>query len=129
MGGRNKDRATRVSSLANEEPLVVVEAGIDIVGEVVGEDHGDGRGGMVREGETPLCRSRYRSVYKGALGAENRDVGCDRGIGGHWGLKVFLSRGSDKHVVGVYSNVFMEWSEEKSVEDFLGDLGRSGRHC
>ena len=35
MCGGNKDRATRVSSLTNEEPLVVVKAGVDIMREVV----------------------------------------------------------------------------------------------
>ena len=35
MSGWNEDRATRMSSLANEEPLVVVKAGVDIVWEVI----------------------------------------------------------------------------------------------
>jgi hypothetical protein len=35
MRGWNKDRATRVSSVANEEPLVVVEASVDIMGKVI----------------------------------------------------------------------------------------------
>ena len=35
LRGGDKDRATGVSALANEEPLVVVKAGVDIVGEVI----------------------------------------------------------------------------------------------
>ena len=35
MCGGDKDRATRVSSLTNEEPLVVMKACVDIVREVV----------------------------------------------------------------------------------------------
>ena len=41
MGGRDKDRATGMSSLANEEPLMVVEAGVDIMGKVIRKDCGD----------------------------------------------------------------------------------------
>ena len=35
MRGGDKDRAMGVSSLANEEPLMVMKARIDVVGEVV----------------------------------------------------------------------------------------------
>ena len=35
MSGWNEDRATGMSPLANEEPLVVVKAGVDIVWEVI----------------------------------------------------------------------------------------------
>ena len=111
MGGRDKDGAARVSSLANEEPLVVVETGVDIVREVVGKDCGDSRGGVVGEGKTPLRRSGCRSVCKGAFGAEDRDVGRAWGSGGHRGAEVFATRGSDKHVVGIDGNVFVEWGE------------------
>ena len=128
MRGGNKDRTTGVSSLANEEPVVVVKAGIDIVREVVGEDRGDGRGSMVREGKTPLRRSRCRSICKGTSGAEDRDVGCDRGVGSHQGSEVFAARRSDKHVVGIDGDIFMKWGEEESVEYLLRDLGGSGRH-
>ena len=114
--------------MANEEPLLVVKAGIDIVGEVVGKDRGDGRDGVVREGETPLCRSRYGSVCKEAAGAEDRDVSRDRGISGHRGSEVLVTRRGGKHVVGIDGNVFVKWGEEESVEDFLRDLGGSGRH-
>ena len=58
----DKDRATGVLSLTNEEPLVVVKAGIDIVWEVVGEDCSDSCYSVVRERETALRRSRGGSV-------------------------------------------------------------------
>ena len=128
MCGGDKDRATRMSSLTNEEPLVVVESGVDIVWEVVGKNRGDSRNGMIGEGEAPLRRGGCRSVLKRAFSAENRDVGRSRGSGGHRGSEVFTSRGSDEDVVGVNSDILMEWSEEESVEDFLGDVGRCGRH-
>ena len=35
VGRWDKDRATGMPSLANEEPLVVVKVGIDIMGEVI----------------------------------------------------------------------------------------------
>ena len=59
---RDKDRTARVSSLANEEPLEVVESGIDVVGEVVRQDGCDGSDGVVRKGKTSLCRSRDQGV-------------------------------------------------------------------
>jgi hypothetical protein len=34
-GGRDEDRTTGMSSLADEEPLVVVEAGVNIMGKVI----------------------------------------------------------------------------------------------
>ena len=128
MRGGDEDCAAGMSSLTNEEPLVVMEACVDIVWEVVREDCGDSRGGMIRKGETPLCRRGCGSVCKGSFSAEHRDVSGDWGSGVHRGSKVFASRGGDKNVVGVYGNVFVERGEEESVEDFLGDLGRSGRH-
>ena len=67
----DKDRATRVSSLANEEPLVVVKAGVDIVGEIVGEDCGDSCDGMVGERETALRGDGHGSVCKGTFGTED----------------------------------------------------------
>ena len=42
MRGGDKNRATRVSSLTDEEPLMVVKARVDIVGEIIREDRGDG---------------------------------------------------------------------------------------
>ena len=126
--GGNKDRVTRVSSLATEEPLVIMEASIDVVREVVGKDCGDSRDGVIREGETSLCRGGCRSVCEGTFGAKDRDISRDRGTSGHRGLEVFAARRGDKDIVGVNCNVFMERGEEESVEDFLSDLGRSGRH-
>jgi hypothetical protein len=117
-----------MSSLANEEPLVVVKACIDIVWEVIGEDCGDGRYSVVREGETSLCRGRRGSVRQRTFGVEDGYIGHDRGIGSHRGSEVFASRGSDEDVVGVNGNVLVERGKEESIEDFLGDLGRSGRH-
>ena len=129
MCGGDKDRATRVLSLSNKEPLVVVKARIDIVWEVIREDCSNGRGGVVRKGEAPLRRGRCGGVRKGTLGAENRDISCDWSSDVHWGSKVFTMGRGDKDVVGVNSNVLVKRSEEESVEDFLGDLGGSGRHC
>ena len=44
------------------------------------------------------------------------------------GSKVFVARRGDENVIGIHGNIFVERGEEESVEDFLGDLGRSGRH-
>ena len=129
MRGGDEDRATRVLSLTNEEPLVVVKAHIDVVWEVVRKDCGDGHDSVVGKGEAPLRRGGCGSILKRTLGAENGNVGCDWGSGGYRGSKVFASRGSDEDVVGVDGDVLVEWSEEESVEDFLGDARGSGRHC
>ena len=56
MGGRDEDRAMGVPSLADEEPLMVMEACVDIVWEVIRKDGGDRRSSVVGEGETALCR-------------------------------------------------------------------------
>ena len=114
--------------MANKEPLVVVKASIDVVGEVIGEDCGDGRDGVVREREAALSRGGRGGIYKGTPGAKNRDIGCGRGTSGHRWPKVFASGGGDKYVVGVDGNVFVERGEEEGVEDFLSYAGRSGRH-
>ena len=129
MCGGDKDRVTGVSSLTNEEPLVVVKVRIDIVWEVVRENCGDSRGSVVRKGEAPLCRGGCGSSVEGLSSTEDGDVSRDRGSGGHWGSEVFVSRGGDEHVVGINSDVFVKWGEEKGVEDFLSDSGGSGRHC
>ena len=128
MGGRDEDCATRVSSLANEEPLVVVKACVDIVWEVVREDCGNSRGSVVGEGEASLCRGGRRSGLKRAFGAEDGDVGRSRGSSSHWGSEVFASGGGDEHVVGINGDVFMKWGEEESVKDFLSYTRGSGRH-
>ena len=128
MCGGDKDRAARVSSLTNEEPLVVVKACVDIVWEVIREDGGNGRGGVVWEGKTPLCCGGRRSVLEGAFGTENRDVSCGWSCGGHRGSEVFTTRGGDKDIVGVNGDVFMKWGEKEGVEDFLSYLGGSRRH-
>ena len=115
--------------MANEEPLVVVKMCVDIVQEVVRKDCGDGRGGMVRKGETPLCRGGCGSVLERALGAENGDISRGWGSGGHRGSVVFATRGGDKDVVGVNSDILVERGEKEGVKDFLSYLGGSERHC
>ena len=127
MRGRDKDRTTGMSSLTNEEPLVVVKARVDVVREVIREDRSDGCSGMVRERETSLRGGGCGSVRQRTSGAEDGYRGCGWGVCGR-GSKVFTAWGGDKDVVGVNSNVLVKWGEEESVEDFLGDLGRSGRH-
>ena len=129
MRGGDEDRTAGMSSLTNEEPLVVMKACIDVVWEVIREDCGDGRGSMVRKGEASLCRGRCRYVCEGAFGAEDRDIGCNRGIGGHRGSEVFAAGRGDEDVVGVDGDIFVERREEKSIEDLLSDVGGSGRHC
>ena len=57
--------------MANEEPLVVVEADVDIAREVVGKDCGNSRDGVVGKGETSLRRGRCRGVFERTLGAED----------------------------------------------------------
>jgi hypothetical protein len=128
MCGRDKDRATGVSSLANEEPLVVVKVGIDTVGEVVGEDGGDGHSGVVREGEASLCRGGRGSVRQRTFGAEDGYIGRSPGACSHRGSEVFASGGGDEDIVRVDGDILVERGEKESVEDFLGNLGRSGRH-
>ena len=128
MGGWDKDCATRVSSLTDEEPLVVVKAGVDIVGKVVRKDRSDGCDSVIGEGEAPLHRGGRGSVCEGAFGAKHGDVGRGCSGGSHRGSKVFSMRGRDEDVVGVNGDVFVEWSKEESVEDFLGNLRGSGRH-
>jgi hypothetical protein len=124
----DKDRATRVSSLTNEEPLVVVKSCVDVVWEIIGEDCGDSRYSVVRERETSLCRGRRGRVRQGTSGAEDGYIGCCWGIGGHRGSEIFASGGGDEDIVGVNGDIFVERGEEESVEDFLGYLRGSGRH-
>ena len=128
MRGGNENRAAGVSSLANEEPLMIVEARVDVVREVIQEDHGNSCCGVVRKGETPLHRGGCGSVLKRTFGTEDGYVGRGWSIYGHRESKVFASWGGDKDVVRVNGDVLMEWSKEESVENFLSDLGGSGRH-
>ena len=81
---------------------------------------------MVREGETPLRGRRCGSVCEGTSGTEDRDVGCNRGIGSHGGSKVFAARRGDEHVVGIDGDILVKWGEEESVEYFLGSQGDVG---
>ena len=129
MCGGDEDRATGVSSLTNEEPLVIVKACIDVMREVIQKDCGDGCNSVVREGEAPLRRSGSRSIYEGTLVVKNGDIGHGWGSGHHWGLGAFASRGGNEDVIRVNGNVLVKRGEEEGVEDFLSDSGGSGRHC
>ena len=129
MRGWDEDCMMGVLSLTNEEPLVVMEACIDVMWEVVRKDCGDSRGSVIGKGEAPLRRGGCGSVRKRALGTENGDVSCGWGGGVHWGSEVFSSRRGDKDVVGVDGNVFVERGKQESVEDFLSYVGGSGGHC
>ena len=60
--GWDEDCMVRVLSLTNEEPLVVVEASVNAVWEVVGKDGRNSGYGVIREGETALCRGRDQHV-------------------------------------------------------------------
>ena len=62
MRRQDEDCVTGVSSLANEEPLGVMESGVNVVWDVVGQDRHDGGNGVVREGKTALCCGRYRGT-------------------------------------------------------------------
>ena len=128
MGGRNEDCATGMSSLANKEPLVVVKAGVDIMWEIVQKDCSDSRGSMVREREASLRHSGGGSVQERAFGAKDGDVGCGWGRSSHRGSEILATWRGDEDIIGIYSDIFVEWGEKEGVEDFLGDLGRSGRH-
>ena len=83
---------------------------------------------MVRKGEASLRRGGSGSIREGAFSTENGDISCNRGSGGHWGSEVLASRRGDKDVVGVDGDVLVKRGEEEGVEDFLSDLGGSGRH-
>ena len=128
MRGGDEDRAAGVLSLTNKEPLVVVKVRIDIVWKVVREDCGDGHSSVVWKGKAPLRRGGCGSVLKRSFGAENGDVSCGRGSGGHRGSEVFASGGGDENVVGVNSNILVKWGKKERVKNLLGDLGGSGRH-
>ena len=114
--------------MTNEEPLVIVKTCIDIVWEVIREDHGDGRGGVVREGEAPLRRGGRGSVRERAFGGKDGDVSHDRGSGICWRLEVFALRRGEKDIIGVNGDVLVKRGEKESVEDFLSYAGGSGRH-
>ena len=87
----DEDRAMRVSSLANEEPLVVVKAGIDIVGKVVRQNGSDGGDRMIRDRKTALRHGRKQHGSEGLSCAQDRDVSHGRGVSGHWGSEVFAT--------------------------------------
>ena len=55
--------------MANEEPLVVVKPGINIMQKVVRKDGHNGSDGMVGKGKAPLCRGRYRGIRERSSGS------------------------------------------------------------
>ena len=126
--GGDKDCTTGVSSLANEEPLVVVKLCVDTVWKVVGEDGGDSRYSVVREGETSLRRSRCGTIRQRTSGTEDGYISRGWSVGGHRGSEVFASGRGDEDVVGVDGNVLVERGKKEGVEDLLSYLGGSGRH-
>ena len=128
MCGGDEDHVAGVSSLTNEEPLVVMKACVDIVWEVVREDGGNGRGGMVWKGKASLCRGGRGGILKGAFGAENRDVSRGWSRGSHQGSEVFSTRRGDKDVIGVDGNVLVKQGEEEGVEDLLSNARGCRRH-
>jgi hypothetical protein len=91
--------------------LVVVKASVDIMGEIIRKDCGDSRDSVIREGEAPLRRGGCRSVYERTLGAEDRDIGRDRGSSGYRGSEVFTSGRGHEDVVGVNGDVLVKWGE------------------
>ena len=121
MRGGDKDSAMRMSSLTNEEPLMVVKSGIDIMWEVIREDSHNGGNGMVREREASLCRGRDWRIGKRLSSGEDGDVSRDGRIGRHQGSKVFLSRGGHKDIIRINGDILVEWGKKESVEKFLCD--------
>jgi hypothetical protein len=128
MHGGDKDHATGVSSLTNEEPLVVVKVSVDIMWEVIGKNCCNGSDGMIGKREISLCRSRHWFDRKGAPCAQDRDIGCRGSINCHWGSEVFSSRGGNINVVGVDGDVVMEWGKKESIKYFLSYAGGCRRH-
>ena len=128
VGGRDEDRVTRVLSLPNEEPLVVVKSRVDVMREIIREDCCNGGDRVVRERKTALCRSGHWFSNKGPSRTEDRDVGRDGCVSSHWGSEVFSSGRCDEDVIGVNGDIFVEWGEEESIKKFLRNLWQSGRH-
>ena len=128
MHGRDEDRAARMSPLTNEEPLIGVEPGIDIVWEVIGKDCCDGSNCMIGERETSLCHSRHWFSGEGLSGTKNGDISRDRGIGRHRGSEVLSSRSGDIDVIRVDGDVIVERGEKEGVKHVLSYTGGSGRH-
>ena len=117
-----------MSSLSDEEPLLVMKVGIDVMWEVIGEDGRNGGNSVIWKWKTPLCRGRGGNVTEGLSCAQDRDVSHNGRVGGRWWSEVFPSRGSNIDVVRIHSDVVVEWGEKEGVENFLGDARRSGRH-
>jgi hypothetical protein len=126
--GGNEDRAAGVSPLTNEEPLIGMESGIDIVWEVIGKDCCDSSDCMIGERETSLCCSRRWFSGEGSSSTKNGDVSRDRGVGNHRGLEVLPSRSGNIDVVRVDSDIIMERGEKKGVKHFLSYTGGCRRH-
>ena len=75
-----------------------------------------------------MCRGRCGRVFKGMSSGEDGDISCSGVSGVHRGSEVLTARGGYENIVGVNGDVLMKRGEKEGVEDFLGDLGRSGRH-
>ena len=126
--GGDEDCAARVSSLSNEEPLVVMEVCVNVVGKVVREDCRNGGNCMIRERKTPLCCGRYWGIFQRSSRRQNRDVCRYRGISSHQGSIILSAWRGNVDVVRVDGDIVVEWGEEEGVEQFLGNARRSGRH-
>ena len=125
----DEDRASGVLALANKEPLVGVEPGIDIMWEVIGKDGCDGSDSMVRERETPLCHSRHWFGREGSSCTQNGDVGHSGGVGDHRGSEILSSRSGDIDVIRINGDVVVERGEKEGIKQFLSHARGSGRHC
>ena len=128
MRGGDEDCATGVSSLANEEPLVGMKSGIDIVREIIGEDSCDSSDCVVGEREASLCRGGYGFGGKGSSRAKDGDIGCRGSVDSHWRSEIFSSRGGDIDVVGVDSDIVIKRGKKEGVEYFLSYAGGCRRH-
>ena len=124
----DKDHAAGVSSLTNEEPLRVVQSGVDIMREVVRKDCRNGSNCVIGEGKTFLHCGGYWFGGKGSPCAKNGDVGRDRGASSHWGSEILLLRRGDEDIVGVNGDIFMKGGEEESIKQLACNLGQSRRH-
>ena len=114
--------------MTNEEPLVVVEAGVDIVWEVIGKDCCNGGDSVVGKRETPLHCSRHGFGRKGTSCAQDRDIGHRGSVDRHQRPEVFSLRSGDINVVGIDGDVVVEWGEKESIEYFLSYAGGCGRN-
>ena len=78
--GRDKNGASRVSSLTNKEPLVVVESGIDVMWEIIREDCCYGGDGVIGERETSLLCGGNQGIGKRSSCTQDRDISHSGGV-------------------------------------------------